>query len=76
MSKILRLNHGGLQGGKCCCHRQRQLELLNCQMSLSMIATIGLLIIQIAAVHDIANFNLILSCNSPLLLLFLTLKLI
>ena len=55
MLKIVHLGHGGLQGGKCRCHGQRQLRLLNCQMQLfklSMIAAIAILKIQIAAVND------------------------
>ena len=56
-----------------------QLELLNCQMMLSWIMTIEILIIPITAIHDNGNCNLIIPRKSLLLLLLLlllTLKLI
>ena len=59
MPKVVRLEHGGIQGGKCRCPGQRQLELLNFQMSLSMTVAIGIITSPIAAIMDsgIWQFN-------------------
>ena len=41
------------------------MELLNCQMPLSMTAVIGLVIILIVVIHDNGNYTLIIPHTSP-----------